>query len=268
MNGKRNEADVAVIGSGISGLTAALTAAEGGAKVIVFEKQRSPGGTSNFLQGMFAVESEIQRKKYILHTRDEAFKNFMDYKYAIKFKRRLVADKFYSRMGLFDVQVLTKNNTWKSLDYMVDVQDGFVMSKIKKKCLEDLDFLNCMFKNIVFISKDEYITRDSYIDIEYEKFSRYIGMHPSTIDLYTNKIYSKNYMLCSEIESTPEIKNVRMNILVRRDKFTGKVTETEISDNELLMKKFFGVYGNEFESRVESINGKENFKQTIFDFGE
>lgn len=79
MNGKRNEADVVVIGSGISGLTAALTAAEGGAKVIVFEKQRSPGGTSNFLQGMFAVESEIQRKKYILHTRDEAFKNFMDY---------------------------------------------------------------------------------------------------------------------------------------------------------------------------------------------
>jgi fumarate reductase flavoprotein subunit len=79
MNGKSNEADVAVIGSGISGLSAALTAAEGGAKVIIFEKQRSPGGTSNFLQGMFAVESEMQRERYIIYTRDEAFKNFMDY---------------------------------------------------------------------------------------------------------------------------------------------------------------------------------------------
>jgi fumarate reductase flavoprotein subunit len=79
MNGKSNEADVVVIGSGISGLAAALTVAEGGAKVIIFEKQRSPGGTSNFLQGMFAVESEMQRERYISYTRDEAFKNFMDY---------------------------------------------------------------------------------------------------------------------------------------------------------------------------------------------
>src|SRR4030043_1447618 len=79
MNMKSNEADVVVIGSGISGLAAALTAAEGGAKVIIFEKQRSVGGTSNFLQGMFAVESEIQRKRYISYTKDEAFKNFMDY---------------------------------------------------------------------------------------------------------------------------------------------------------------------------------------------
>jgi fumarate reductase flavoprotein subunit len=79
MNGKSNEADVVVIGSGISGLAAALTAAEGGAKVMLFEKQRSLGGTSNFLQGMFAVESEMQRKRYIDYTRDEAFRNFMDY---------------------------------------------------------------------------------------------------------------------------------------------------------------------------------------------
>jgi fumarate reductase flavoprotein subunit len=79
MNGKINEADIAVIGSGISGLAAALTVAEGGAKVIVFEKQRSLGGTSNFLQGMFAVESAMQRERYITYTRDEAFKNFMDY---------------------------------------------------------------------------------------------------------------------------------------------------------------------------------------------
>ena len=42
------KADVVVIGSGASGLVAALTAAEGGARVIVFEKLFYPGGTSNY----------------------------------------------------------------------------------------------------------------------------------------------------------------------------------------------------------------------------
>lgn len=79
MNEMRRETDVVVIGSGISGLAAGLTAAEGGVKVVVFEKQRSLGGSSNFLQGIFGVESEMQRERYISYTRDEAFKNLMDY---------------------------------------------------------------------------------------------------------------------------------------------------------------------------------------------
>src|SRR3990172_8918766 len=72
-------ADVAVVGSGATGLAAAVTLAEGGAKVVVFEKQRSLGGTSNFFQGTFAVESEMQRERYIDYTRDEAFKNTMEH---------------------------------------------------------------------------------------------------------------------------------------------------------------------------------------------
>ena len=79
MNVKRNEADLVVIGSGASGLAAALTAAEGGTKVIVFEKQRSLGGTSNFFFGMFAVESEMQRQRYIDYSRDEAFRRIVEY---------------------------------------------------------------------------------------------------------------------------------------------------------------------------------------------
>lgn len=71
--------DVVVVGSGASGLTAGLTAAEGGARVIVFEKQRTPGGTSNFFEGMFAVESDMQREQYIDYSRDQAFKNIMEY---------------------------------------------------------------------------------------------------------------------------------------------------------------------------------------------
>ena len=73
------EADVVVIGSGAAGMAAGLTAAEGGAKVILFEKMRHHGGTSNFAQGLFAVESDMQRQKYIGITCDEAFKTAMDY---------------------------------------------------------------------------------------------------------------------------------------------------------------------------------------------
>jgi fumarate reductase flavoprotein subunit len=75
----RISTDVAIIGSGVSGLTAALTAAEGGARVIVFEKERSLGGTSNFFHGIFAVESDMQRARFITYGRDEAFKNIMEY---------------------------------------------------------------------------------------------------------------------------------------------------------------------------------------------
>ncbi len=73
------EADVIVIGSGVSGLAAAVTLAEGGARVIVFEKERSLGGTSNFFHGMFAVESAMQQERYITYSRDQAFKNIMEY---------------------------------------------------------------------------------------------------------------------------------------------------------------------------------------------
>jgi len=71
--------DVVVIGSGVSGLAAALTAAEAGVKVIVYEKLRSLGGTSNFLKGTFAVESRQQRERYVTYGRDEAFREIIEY---------------------------------------------------------------------------------------------------------------------------------------------------------------------------------------------
>ncbi len=73
------ETDVVVIGSGAAGLAAAVVAAEEGAKVALFEKQPSLGGTSNFFNGIFAVESDMQKEQYIAYSRDQAFKNFMEY---------------------------------------------------------------------------------------------------------------------------------------------------------------------------------------------
>ena len=71
--------DGVVVGSGSTGLSCALTLAEGGAKVCVLEKMKAFGGVSNFAEGMFAAESVLQKREYIRYTRDEAFKNIMEY---------------------------------------------------------------------------------------------------------------------------------------------------------------------------------------------
>ncbi len=76
---KSDSYDVVVIGAGASGLTAALTAAEGGASVVVLEKMRHPGGCSSFAEGMFAAGSEMQRRAYMNLSRDTLFKDIMDY---------------------------------------------------------------------------------------------------------------------------------------------------------------------------------------------
>ena len=79
MSETKMETDVVVVGSGASGLSAALEAAQAGARVIVFEKQSSLGGTSNFFEGVFAVGSAMQKEKYIAYTSDQAFRNFVEY---------------------------------------------------------------------------------------------------------------------------------------------------------------------------------------------
>ncbi len=73
------EYDAVAFGSGACGLTAAVTLAEGGVKVAVFEKQPTIGGTSVNFRGTFAAESEMQRRKCISYSRDEAFRNIMEY---------------------------------------------------------------------------------------------------------------------------------------------------------------------------------------------
>ncbi|MCP5102193.1 MAG: FAD-dependent oxidoreductase, partial [bacterium] len=74
---KELKTDVVVVGAGSGGLSAALTAASGGADVIVLEKLAMPGGYSLFAEGMFAAESIIQKRDYISISKDEAFKNHM-----------------------------------------------------------------------------------------------------------------------------------------------------------------------------------------------
>ncbi len=76
---KQLQADVAVIAAGTAGLAAAVTAAEGGARVVVLEKSASTGGTAKMGSGPFAIESRLQRLKQLMLTREEAFRIFMDW---------------------------------------------------------------------------------------------------------------------------------------------------------------------------------------------
>lgn len=71
-------ADVVIIGGGGSGLAAAVTAAEAGAKTIVVERRRMTGGNSSRTEGLFAVESPVQKRMNVDARRDHFFKLAME----------------------------------------------------------------------------------------------------------------------------------------------------------------------------------------------
>ena len=76
---KKLEADIVVVGGGMSGLTAATQAAEKGANVVLFEKGSTLGGAANMGMAFFAVESKYQRDQMDTYTKDDAFRFFMEY---------------------------------------------------------------------------------------------------------------------------------------------------------------------------------------------
>jgi fumarate reductase flavoprotein subunit len=66
--------DVVVVGAGASGLSAAIEAADAGARVIVLEKNPLPGGSSRLSVGSInAAGSSLQKRAGIVDTPDEHF---------------------------------------------------------------------------------------------------------------------------------------------------------------------------------------------------
>ena len=72
-------ADIIVVGGGTSGLAAAITSAEMGRKVLIIEKEDSPVGVGIFAEGLFAVESDLQKHMYINYTCEEAYRDFLNF---------------------------------------------------------------------------------------------------------------------------------------------------------------------------------------------
>lgn len=73
------ETDVCVIAAGPAGLSAAISAAEGGAKVLILEKSNTTGGTGNMGMGPLAVGTKNARRDMVGLTVEQAFRKFMDY---------------------------------------------------------------------------------------------------------------------------------------------------------------------------------------------
>ncbi len=76
---KTYNADIVVIGAGAAGTAASWAAAEKGLKVVTLEKQAVFGGTGKYSEGIFAVESRLQRDWNYGLSRDEAFQKIMNY---------------------------------------------------------------------------------------------------------------------------------------------------------------------------------------------
>jgi fumarate reductase flavoprotein subunit len=76
---KEKTKNVVVVGAGGAGIAAAHTLASGGARVVILEKMSFAGGSTNYVEGTYAVESEMQYRKNIKMTRDEGFRELMGY---------------------------------------------------------------------------------------------------------------------------------------------------------------------------------------------
>jgi len=76
---KNIKTHLAVIGGGPAGISAAITAAECGLKVCLFEKSNHTGGASNGGMGPFAVESRLQIQKKHKFSKEDAFNFFMEF---------------------------------------------------------------------------------------------------------------------------------------------------------------------------------------------
>lgn len=90
------EYDVVIIGSGFAGLSAAIEAQQAGAKTIVLEKMRIPGGNSAISGGLLAVaNSELQRKEGITDSAEQMLEDMMQAGMQLNHKElaRMVAEQ-------------------------------------------------------------------------------------------------------------------------------------------------------------------------------
>jgi fumarate reductase flavoprotein subunit len=94
---KKLKVDVVVIGAGTAALPAAVTAAAGGASVVVFEKRGSTGGTGNRANAIGGVGSRIQQAQGEKLTPEQAYKIHMDWT-RWRVDARLVSE-FYRNAG-------------------------------------------------------------------------------------------------------------------------------------------------------------------------
>lgn len=76
---KQNSYDLVVVGTGAAGTSAALSAAQNGSKVLLLEKGTHTGGSSNYTEGLFAVDSYLQKEQGIKVSGTDVLKEEVEY---------------------------------------------------------------------------------------------------------------------------------------------------------------------------------------------
>jgi len=161
MNQNLIDYDAIIIGAGATGLSAAVTLAEGGASVLVFEKQSDVGGTSINFRGTFAVESMMQRRKFIAYSRDQAWRKIMEFSHWLAnplLVREIVNQSaetidWLKERGVIFTEVVTNIPHAPQTYHLIKDSGADVVKALHKKALErDVTFrLSCpvtsIFKN-------------------------------------------------------------------------------------------------------------------------
>ncbi|WP_072557517.1 FAD-dependent oxidoreductase [Lactiplantibacillus plantarum] len=71
--------DLVIVGAGASGFTAAYQASKNGLSVLLVEKGRHTGGSGDWVEGIFAVGSDMQKAKNVKLTKDDVLNEELDY---------------------------------------------------------------------------------------------------------------------------------------------------------------------------------------------
>ncbi len=91
---KKINTDVIVVAAGLSGLAAAISAGENGARVIAFEKAGTTGGAANMGMGPLGIGTHYQRRQMCNITPGEAFRKHMNFTHW-RVDARMVRDYYW-----------------------------------------------------------------------------------------------------------------------------------------------------------------------------
>lgn len=76
---KTINADVVIVGAGAGGMAAGMAAVDEGLKTVILEKQPIVGGGGNYMEGTFAVGSDLQKRENVGINPEKQFRRVMDF---------------------------------------------------------------------------------------------------------------------------------------------------------------------------------------------
>ena len=75
----KDKYDVIIVGGGAAGFTAAYEASHNGLSVLVVEKGRNTGGSGEYIEGAFAVDSYLQKQHNVKLTKEDVLSEELNY---------------------------------------------------------------------------------------------------------------------------------------------------------------------------------------------